>query len=168
MIFFFCCNRQTLHFSLWSGKMERLLPFSRCNQQFLTHDLNARVVRQLKIVHTSHYRGQEVIGVFRWFECLPDNCQRWIQTPEAWWKGKEERPRNLVSLRDAYGQLRGQHFLSREENQSGIPNTLFCCCCYQKHRTASLYGVSTHTHTRARAHGVLSCLAIKSTHLTCV
>lgn len=83
MICFFCCNRQTLHFLLWSGKMERLLPFSCCYQQFFTHYLNAWIVRQLKIVHTSHYRGQEVIWVFCWFKCLSDNCQRWIQTPES-------------------------------------------------------------------------------------
>lgn len=89
--FFFCCNRRTMHFSVWSGKMEWLLPFSRCYQQFLPHYLKARIVRQLKIVHTSHYGGQEVVWVFCWFECLPDNCQGWVQTPEAWFKGRETK-----------------------------------------------------------------------------
>lgn len=83
MIFLFCCNRQTLRSSLWSGQMERLLPFPCRHQQLLPHDLDARIVRQLEIVHTGHYRGQEVVWILRGFECLPDNCQRWIQTPEA-------------------------------------------------------------------------------------
>lgn len=108
MIAVFCCNRQTPPFLLWSGKMERLLPFSRGHQQLFPHYLEAWIVRQLKIVHTGHDRGQEVIWVLCWFEGLPDNGQRWIQAPEAWWRGKEEGQRNVVSLQDACQRAQGK------------------------------------------------------------
>ncbi len=36
-----------------SGQMERLLALARSNQQFFTHDLDAGVIRQLQVVHTT-------------------------------------------------------------------------------------------------------------------
>lgn len=67
-----------------SGKVERLLALASCNQQFLSHDLYAGVVRQLQIVDAGHDWGEEVIRVLRRLECLPHNRQRGIQAPETW------------------------------------------------------------------------------------
>ena len=152
MIFLFCCNRQTLRFSLWSGKMEWLLPFPRCHQQLFSHYLDARIVRQLKIVHTGHYGGQEVIWVLCWFEGLPDNCQRWIQAPEAWWRGKKGGQRNLASLRDARQLAQGKPSLMHEENGSGSTSirTLPYLPPSETHYTALLHSTATHR-------GTLSC-----------
>lgn len=67
-----------------SGKMERLLALPSCNQQFLSHDLYAGVVRQLQVVDAGHDWGEEVIRVLCWLKCLPHNRQRRIQAPETW------------------------------------------------------------------------------------
>lgn len=71
-----------------SGKVERLLAFAGRNQQFLSHGLYAGVVRQLQVVDTGHDRGEEVVRVLCWLECLPHNRQRGIQAPETWHRKK--------------------------------------------------------------------------------
>lgn len=132
--------------------MERLLPFSCCYQQFFTHYLNAWIVRQLKIVHTSHYRGQEVVWVFCWFKCLPDNCQRWIQTPEAWLRGKEGRPRHSVSVQDTHQLAQRKNVFSSVWNRK---DPFFMLLSETLHYCAVQCSLPT---------GILSFLAITPTH----
>lgn len=67
-----------------SGEVERLLALASCNQQFLSHGLYAGVVRQLQVVDTGHYWGEEVIRVFWRLERLSHDRQRGIQAPETW------------------------------------------------------------------------------------
>lgn len=68
---------------MWrSGKVERLLSLSGRNQQFLSHDLDAGVVRQLQVVDAGHDGRQEVVGVLRRLERLPHDRQRGIEAPK--------------------------------------------------------------------------------------
>lgn len=67
-----------------SGEVERLLALASCNQQFLSHGLYAGVVRQLQVVDTGHYWGEEIIRVFWGLERLSHDRQRGIQAPETW------------------------------------------------------------------------------------
>lgn len=67
-----------------SGEVERLLALASCNQQFLSHGLYAGVVRQLQVVDTGHYWGEEVIRVFWRLKRLSHDRQRGIQAPETW------------------------------------------------------------------------------------
>lgn len=79
-----------------SGKVERLLALASRNQQFLSHDLYAGVVRQLQVVDAGHDWGEEVIRVLRWLKCLPHNRQRGIQAPETWGKEQHQAQHNVV------------------------------------------------------------------------
>lgn len=63
--------------------MERLLALAGRDQQFLSHYLDAGVVRQLQVVDTGHDRGEEVIRVLCRLERLPHNRQRGVQAPET-------------------------------------------------------------------------------------
>lgn len=63
--------------------MERLLALASRNQQFLSHDLYAGVVRQLQVVDAGHDWGEEVVWILRRLKRLPHNRQRWVQAPET-------------------------------------------------------------------------------------
>lgn len=67
-----------------SGKVERLLALASRNQQFLSHDLYAGVVRQLQVVDAGHDWGEEVVWVLCRLKRLPHDRQRGIQAPETW------------------------------------------------------------------------------------
>lgn len=67
-----------------SGQVEGLLALTSSNQQFLSHNLYAGVVRQLQVVDAGHDWREEVVRVLRRLKSLSHNGQRWIQAPETW------------------------------------------------------------------------------------
>lgn len=84
MITSVCCRRHFEWETARSGQVEGLLALTGRNQQFLAHDLDAGVVRQLQVVDAGHNGRQEVVRVLRRFKCLPHDGQRRVQTTETW------------------------------------------------------------------------------------
>jgi len=56
--------------------MKRKLAFTNCQQQLVSHHINARIVGQFQVVDTCHDRWQKVVGVLGGFNHLADNRQR--------------------------------------------------------------------------------------------
>lgn len=87
------------------GQVEGMLTFPGSKAKLLSHNFQRWVIRQLEIVHTCHYRWQEVIRVHVWFQCFPYNCQRRRQTFESWIIKKSLALYMVVTIRHSINDL---------------------------------------------------------------
>lgn len=124
-----------------SGEVERLLALASCNQQFLSHGLYAGVVRQLQVVDTGHYWGEEIIRVFRGLERLSHDRQRGIQAPETW-----DQP----EASDRFSPDEASHFTHSEAQKTAF-FSLKCDPCLDTHDEC----VCEMTHLQQAAWGSL-------------
>ena len=63
--------------------METIFSLSQSKAELLPHHLHSGIVGQLEIVDTRHDRGKEVICVLRRLNCLPDDCEWWVEGLES-------------------------------------------------------------------------------------
>lgn len=141
-----------------SGEVERLLALASCNQQFLSHGLYAGVVRQLQVVDTGHYWGEEVIRVFWRLECLSHDRQRGIQAPETW----DQPEASDRSSHFTHSEAQKQSTLANVGFfQSGMLQLLWytwrVCVCEMTHLQQAVWGSLWQTVERVSAAQHRSC-----------